>query len=74
MLYVKKVDVIRSLFDYLEKEKTIGECLDAVPVIDLAAMRAEIAGLNDADHDFEGYFKAVTDALSIIDKYLGVIE
>ena len=35
----------------------------------LDKIRAEIAVLDDADYDFEGYYKAVTDALKIIDKY-----
>ena len=39
-------------------------------VIDmLDEIRAEIADLDDADYDYEGYYKAVTDALQIIDKY-----
>lgn len=32
-------------------------------------IRAEIADLDDYDYDFEGYYKAVTDAVNIIDKY-----
>lgn len=32
-------------------------------------IRAEIADLDDADYDYEGYYKAVTDALQIIDKH-----
>ena len=35
----------------------------------LDEIRAEIADLDDADYDYEGYYKAVTDALKIIDKY-----
>ena len=35
----------------------------------LDKIRAEIADLDDADYDYEGYYKAVTDALKIIDKY-----
>lgn len=35
----------------------------------LDKLRAEIAVLDDADYDYEGYYKAVTDALKIIDKY-----
>lgn len=34
-LYLKKTDVIRSLFDYLEDKKTIGQCIDDVPAIDM---------------------------------------
>ena len=32
-------------------------------------IRAEIADLDDAEYEFEGYYKAVNDALQIIDKY-----
>ena len=35
----------------------------------LEQIRAEIADLDDADYDYEGYYKAVTDAVNIIDKY-----
>jgi len=35
----------------------------------LDKIRAEIADLDDVDYDFEGYYKAVMDALKIIDKY-----
>lgn len=35
----------------------------------LDKIRVEIADLDDADYDYEGYYKAVTDALQIIDKY-----
>lgn len=34
-MYCKKSDVIRSLFDYLEGKKTIGQCIDDVPAIDI---------------------------------------
>lgn len=37
-------------------------------------IRDEIADLDDADYDYEGYYKAVTDALQIIDKYKGDTE
>lgn len=42
-------------------KKSINEVLDNI--------RAEIADLDDTDYDYEGYYKAVTDALQIIDKY-----
>lgn len=42
------------------------DCLDCV----LDKIRAEIADLDDADYDYEGYYKAVTDVLQIIDKYM----
>lgn len=35
----------------------------------LDKIRAEIAVLDDAYYDYEGYYKAVTDAVKIIDKY-----
>ena len=34
-LYFKKTDVIRSLFDYLEGHRTMGECIDAVKCVDI---------------------------------------
>ena len=37
----------------------------------LEKIRDEILKLDDPDYDFEGYYKAVTDALAIIDKYRG---
>ena len=37
-------------------------------------VRAEIADLDDADYDYEGYYKAITDALQIIDKYKAEME
>lgn len=37
----------------------------------LEKIRDEILKLDDPDYDFEGYYKAVTDALTIIDKYRG---
>lgn len=37
------------------------------PILD--KIRAEIADLDDAEYEFEGYYKAVNDALQIIDKY-----
>jgi hypothetical protein len=49
----------------------VGAYLDGynkgVEVLD--KIRADIADLDDADYDYEGYYKAVTDALQIIDKY-----
>lgn len=35
----------------------------------LDKIREEIADLDDANFDYEGYYKAVTDAVKIIDKY-----
>lgn len=44
-----------------DEQTTLNDALDNI--------RAEIADLDDADYDYEGYYKAVTDALQIIDKY-----
>ena len=41
------------------------DCTDCI----LDQIRIEIAELDDADYDYEGYYKAVTDALQIIDKH-----
>ena len=43
------------------------KALEQEPVLD--KIRAEIADLDDTDYDYEGYYKAVTGALQIIDKY-----
>lgn len=42
---------------------------DVVPTKVLEQIRAEIADLDDAEYEFEGYYKGVNDALQIIDKY-----
>jgi hypothetical protein len=48
------------------------KALEQEPILD--KIRAEIADLDDVDHDFEGYYKAVMDALKIIDKYIAESE
>lgn len=48
------------------------KALEQGPILD--KVRAEIADLDDADYDYEGYYKAVTDALQIIDKYKAETE
>lgn len=35
----------------------------------LDKIKAEITDLDDADYDYEGYYKAITDVLQVIDKY-----
>ena len=42
---------------------------NAPTVCDIEQIRAGIADLDDAEYEFEGYYKAVNDALQIIDKY-----
>ena len=48
-----------------KKMKRLEDEVNAV----LDKIRGEILVLDDANYDFEGYYKAVTDALKIIDKY-----
>jgi len=48
----------------IEKAYELGKSVDILDKI-----RAEIAVLDDADYDYEGYYKAITDAVKIIDKY-----
>ena len=49
-----------------QPKKTVDKLI-SVNMLD--KIRAEIADLDDADYDYEGYYKAVTDAVKIIDKY-----
>lgn len=61
--------------DYLITDKDVVEIIKALeqePILD--KVRAEIADLDDADYDYEGYYKAITDALQIIDKYKTEME
>ena len=53
--------------EHAEFIKLAIKALEQEPVLD--KIRAEIADLDDTDYDYEGYYKAVTDALQIIDKY-----
>ena len=48
------------------------QALEQEPILD--KIRAEIADLDDADYDYEGYYKAITDALQILDKYKAEME
>ena len=52
---------------HTEEDVTRLLSLEQEPILD--KIRAEIADLDDADYDYEGYYKAVTDAVKIIDKY-----
>lgn len=56
---------------YLINSRTIREWIEILSdeLTMLDKIRTEIADLDDADYDYEGYYKAVTDALQIIDKY-----
>lgn len=44
-------------------------CTYPYEVNELDKIRAEIANLDDAEYEIEGYYKAVQDVLQIIDKY-----
>ena len=58
--------------EHAEFIKLAIKALEQEPVLD--KIRAEIADLDDTDYDYEGYYKAVTDALQIIDKYRAEME
>ena len=60
-----KINFGKYQHDLLNRQPTV----QAVPIDVLDKIRVEIADLDDADYDYEGYYKAVTDALKIIDKY-----
>lgn len=63
---VDKGELIKALqYDRNQYEKGYEDGKNEV----LDKIRAEIADLDDANYDYEGYYKAVTDALQIIDKY-----
>ena len=63
---VDKSELIKALqYDRNQYEKGYEDGKNEV----LDKIRAEIADLDDANYDYEGYYKAVTDALQIIDKY-----
>lgn len=65
---------IGCLWDKDKKENTKWELKENPIVIErkvLNQIRGEIADLDDAEYEFEGYYKAVNDALQIIDKYIG---
>lgn len=63
---VDKDELIKALqYDRNQYEKGYKDGKNEI----LDKIRAEIADLDDADYDYEGYYKAVTDALQIIDKY-----
>lgn len=54
----------KALYNFAHNE------MITMPTVDvLDKIRAEIADLDDAEYEFEGYYKAVNDALQIIDKY-----
>ena len=58
--------------EHAEFIKLAIKALEQEPILD--KVRAEIADLDDTDYDFEGYYKAITDALQILDKYRAEME
>ena len=67
---IKWIETFKGRYGLPELEEAIDMAIKALeqePILD--KIRAEIADLDDADYDFEGYYKAVTDAVKIIDKY-----
>ena len=61
----------QALDEYLINGKSLRKWISILSdeLTILEKIRAEIADLDDADYDYEGYYKAVNDALQIIDKY-----
>lgn len=81
MSHEEMIDVLKGLVFGSFDRTTVKEreALDvAIKVLEqepiLNKIRAEIANLDDADYDYEGYYKAVTDAVKIIDKYTAESE
>ena len=63
-------NVYAKVMEYYEHNKIVEAVYSYIYCgIPLEQIRAEIADLDDADYDYEGYYKAVTDALQIVDKY-----
>ena len=58
--------------DYIQTLNKVMDWLERETILD--KIRVEIEDLDDTDYDYEGYYKAVTDALQIIDKYNAKIE
>ena len=56
-----------AFYEHFQDLPSVTPARKQEPILD--KIRAEIADLDDADYDYEGYYKAVTDALKIIDKY-----
>lgn len=61
----RKERMEQAAFEKYAKEHNLFVC--SMELIE--QIRAEIADLDDAEYEFEGYYKAVNDALQIIDKY-----
>lgn len=72
---VRHGDIEHHHEDIMRRVEAFEKAVNALqqePVLD--KIRAEIANLDDADYDYEGYYKAVTDVLQIIDKYKAEME
>lgn len=49
-IYMRQQDVIRSLFDYLEDKKTIGQCIDDCPKIDMDLIIAQLKDIRTGEN------------------------
>lgn len=49
-IYMRQQDVIRSLFDYLEGKKTIGQCIDDCPKIDMEYIIAQLQSIRTGEN------------------------
>lgn len=49
-IYLKKQDVLRALFNYLESGKSLGDCIDEVTGIDMEYIVAELKELRTGEN------------------------
>ena len=64
-LYRGDSRAIKEAIEVLEQEPLLDKIRDEI---------ADLLELDNTDYDYEGYYKAVTDALQIIDKYKADME
>lgn len=44
-IYMRQQDIIRSLFDYLEDKKSIGQCIDDCAKVDMEPIIAQLQSI-----------------------------
>ena len=49
-IYMRQQDVIRSLFDYLEEKKTIGQCIDDCPKTDMKLIIEQLKSIRTGEN------------------------
>ena len=49
-IYMRQQDVIRSLFDYVEEKKTIGQCIDDCPKIDMKLIVSQLKSIRTGEN------------------------